>query len=56
MIPLGEESEHWKLAHLAYEFGIAPSVMLQETPRMLWTMERYLYWRQTQQANSKRKR
>jgi len=56
MAPLGEESEHWKMAHLAFEYGIPPSVLLNESPRMLWTMERYLVWRVRQSENAKRKR
>ena len=31
--------------HLAYEYGIAPSVLAQESDRMLFTMHRYLSWR-----------
>jgi hypothetical protein len=30
---------------LACETGIAPSVLLAESPRMLFTMQRYLRWR-----------
>lgn len=30
---------------LACETGIAPSVLLQESPRMIFTMQRYLRWR-----------
>jgi len=33
------------IAHLAYEFHIAPSVLLAESDRMLITMLRYLRWR-----------
>jgi hypothetical protein len=30
---------------LAVETGIAPSVLVQESPRMLYTMVGYLRWR-----------
>jgi len=30
---------------LACETGIAPSVLLTETPRMLYTMSAYLRWK-----------
>jgi len=33
------------IAHLAYEFHLAPSVVLAESPRMQVTMLRYLRWR-----------
>jgi len=56
MEPLGEQSEHWQLAHLAFEYGISPSQLLAESPRMLFTMEKYLIWRSRQIENAKRKR
>lgn len=56
MEPLGEQSEHWHLAHLAFEYGIAPAQLLRESPRMLFTMEKYLVWRNRQIENAKRKR
>jgi hypothetical protein len=31
--------------HLAYEFRLAPSVVANESPRMIATMQRYLRWR-----------
>jgi hypothetical protein len=37
------------IAYLACETGIAPSVLLTESPRMLWTMKKYLYWRHIKQ-------
>jgi len=36
---------HFRIAHIAYEFKIPPHQLLQEDLRMLWTMERYIYWR-----------
>jgi len=30
---------------LAVETGIAPSQLMQESPRMLWTIAKYLRWR-----------
>jgi hypothetical protein len=33
------------IAYLSVETGIAPSVLLAETPRMLFTMLAYLRWR-----------
>lgn len=36
------------MAHLAYEFGLAPSAVLSESPRMQVTMLRYLRWRNYQ--------
>lgn len=42
---LGDDSMHWKLAALAVETGISPRELLELTPRMLWTLERYLVWK-----------
>lgn len=33
------------IAGLAVETGIAPSVLMQESERMLWTMLGYIRWR-----------
>jgi hypothetical protein len=33
------------IAYLACETGIAPSQLLAESPRMIWTMQKYLHWR-----------
>ena len=33
------------IAGLACETGIAPSLLMQESERMLWTMLGYLRWR-----------
>jgi len=44
---LGDDSSHWYIATLAVETGIAPSVLMQESDRMLWTMGRYMMWRAT---------
>jgi len=40
-VGLGDESAHWFIASLAYEYHIAPAVLMQESPRMLWTLHRY---------------
>ena len=37
------------IAYLACETGIAPSQLLAESPRMLWTMQKYMYWRSIKQ-------
>lgn len=42
MTPLGITSQHWSIVQLAYEFHIAPHLLAEESPRMLWTMRRYL--------------
>ena len=42
------------MAHLAYEYHIAPRQLEQESPRMLWTMQRYLYWRNVQERKAHR--
>jgi len=47
---------HWRIAHLSYEYKIAPAQLLNEDMRMLWTMEKYLYWRRTKEAQAQRKR
>lgn len=39
---LGDESAHWFIAQLAVETGIAPSVLLLESSRMLWTMAKVI--------------
>jgi hypothetical protein len=33
------------IVHLAYEFGLAPSVVAAESDRMVFTMQKYLTWR-----------
>jgi hypothetical protein len=47
-VPLGDESAHWTIAQLAVELGIAPSVLMNESPRMLFTMQRVLLARNSQ--------
>jgi hypothetical protein len=42
------------IAYLAVETGIAPSLLLQETDRMLYTMSMYLRWRATEANKQKR--
>lgn len=37
-VALGDKSEHWLIANLAVRTGIAPSVLLQESDRMIYTM------------------
>ena len=39
---LGADSHHLFVADLAIRTGIAPSLLLQETDRMLWTMSMIL--------------
>ena len=39
---LGDSSAHWFIATLAVETGIAPSVLMLESERMLWTMSKVL--------------
>jgi len=34
---------------LAVETGIAPSVLLEQTPRMLYTMAAYIRWKMVKQ-------
>lgn len=53
---LGEESMHWRIVHLSFEYHIAPAQLMQEDVRMLWTMEKYLYWRRTKENQAQRKR
>jgi hypothetical protein len=36
------------MAYLAVETGIAPSVLMQESERMLFTMGMYLRWKNSQ--------
>lgn len=44
------------IAYLAVETGIAPSLLLQETDRMLYTMSMYLRWRATESNKKTRTR
>jgi hypothetical protein len=48
---LGDSSQHWYIAYLACETGISPSLLLQESDRMLFTMGMYLRWKHS--ANGK---
>jgi hypothetical protein len=48
-VGLGDSSAHWTIAALACETGIAPSLLLLESERMLWTMQRYLVARSQKQ-------
>mgnify|MGYP000861496841 CR=1 FL=1 len=41
---LGEDSAHWLIAHLAHEYHIAPSQLLQESDEMLSVMHAYQKW------------
>jgi hypothetical protein len=50
---LGDSSAHWFIAALAVETGIAPSALLAEEPRMLWTMQRYLVARSQKQSGKR---
>ena len=53
IVGLGDSSLHWEIAALAVETGIAPSVLLQEDPRMLWTMGRYIVARSQAQSGKR---
>jgi hypothetical protein len=37
---------------LAYEFGLAPSAVMAESDRMIFTMSKYLTWRANQSQRS----
>lgn len=43
------------IVHLAYEYGLAPSAVADESPRMIATMARYLRWRASEQRKARRK-
>jgi hypothetical protein len=45
---LGDTSQHWYIAYLSIETGIAPSVLMEESERMLFTMGMYLRWKNSQ--------
>jgi hypothetical protein len=51
---LGDTSVHWLIAQLACETGIAPTALMQETDRMLYTMKMYLRWKATEQNKQQR--
>jgi hypothetical protein len=53
--PFGPESTHWVIAGLAVETGIAPSALLAESPRMLYTMLRYIKHRNDERNKAMRK-
>ena len=38
--------------HLAYEFGLSPSVVMAESDRVITTMQRYLRWRGVQERKA----
>jgi len=40
----------WYIASLACETGIAPSLLMQESDRMLFTIGMYLRWRASEQS------
>jgi hypothetical protein len=42
------------ICHLAYEFHLAPSVVLAESDRMQVTMLRYLRWRGIKEREAQR--
>jgi len=48
-VGLGDSSAHWYIAYLATETGIAPSLLMQESDRMLFTIGMYLRWKNSQQ-------
>jgi len=39
---------------LSFEYHVAPAQLLQESPRMLWTMEKYLRWRNIQENKAQK--
>jgi hypothetical protein len=47
---------HWKIALIAVETGLSPRELLELTPRMLWTIERYLVNKYSQQNKKRRRR
>ena len=53
---LGDSSLHWEIAALSVETGIAPSVLLEQDPRMLWTMGRYIVARAQAQSGKRGRR
>ena len=54
---LGDDSMHWKIALIAVETGLSPRELLELSPRMLWTIERYLVSKyQTQNRKQRRRR
>ena len=50
--PLGAESAHWLISALSVETGIAPSVLLEQSPRFIVTMLKYIKWRNVEQVNT----
>ena len=42
------------ICQLAVETGIAPSVLLAESPRMLYTLQAVVRWRYIKQAEANR--
>jgi hypothetical protein len=53
--PFGTSATTWTIAGLAVETGIAPSLLLAESPRMLYTMLRYIKHRNDEQAKAHRR-
>jgi len=48
----GDDNAHWLIVHLAYEYGLAPSAVLAESDRMIFTMSKYLAWRAQESRRS----
>jgi hypothetical protein len=40
--------------HLSYEWKVPPSALLDESPRMIATMHRYLRWRSSEMRKASR--
>jgi hypothetical protein len=55
-VGLGDSSLHWEIAALSVETGIAPSVLMEQEPRMLWTMARYIVARSQAQSGKRGRR
>jgi len=47
---LGDESAHWYIASIACETGISPRELMQLDSRMLWTLGRYLVYKNQKQS------
>jgi hypothetical protein len=47
---------HWKIALLAVETGLSPRELLELSPRMLFTIEKYLTFKYSAQHKARRRR
>jgi hypothetical protein len=55
IVPFGESSAHWLIATIACETGISPSELMNLPPRLLWSITRYLEFKNQAQANASKK-